>query len=69
MEGQEKKPEENWSKAEDQKTQEQERKKIFMDLFLFGGGSVDLEIPLLEEVDTSETEKTEGNRNPEQQWS
>jgi len=40
-----------------------------MNQFLFGGGSVDLEIPLLEEVDTSETEKTEGNRNPEQQWS
>jgi len=36
-----------------------------MNQFLFGGGSVDLEIPLLEEVGTDETEKSKGNRNPE----
>ena len=39
-----------------------------MNQFLFGGRAVVLEVPLLDEVGTSKTEKTEGNRNPEQQW-
>lgn len=39
-----------------------------MDQFLFGGGALDLEIPLLDEVGTGETEKPYENRNPEQQW-
>lgn len=37
-----------------------------MNQFLFGGRTVDLEVPLLDEVGTNETEKSEGNRNPEQ---